>query len=459
MYDELKYDYCTHSQDPIISCALEGVANIVAGISDVSIVIHSPQGCSSTVAAAYDHHEIDFSKRKIACSRLFEMDIVLGATEKLKDLIVQTDRTFGTKVLFIVGTCAADIIGEDIDGLCKEMQSSVHAKLIPVMAGGFRGTSYDGMELGLNALLKFVASTDKPRRVSKSVNLIAPQASLNPTWWADLNWIRNVLGRMGVGIKTVISQNASLKELETASEACANILLSHDVGYDFAEKVEKDFGVPLVLSDIPLPIGCSNTANWLRAAGRLWEAEKVAEDIIQKGEEHVVDILRRRGLMIIPRYRNCRVAVSADATFGIGILRMLFEELEMIPEVVLIRSGSKQAKHLLDSEIMDLGIAPKVAFSADGYMVKKALAESNIDAVLGSAWEKYIGQETGIKLAFDVFSPTDRDIYLDKPYFGYEGMLNLLEIVGNDWETQFRSKEIHWENYRTKEKAGIELER
>jgi nitrogenase molybdenum-iron protein beta chain len=53
----------------------------------------------------------------------------------------------------------------------------------------------------------------------------------------------------------------------------------------------------------------------------------------------------------------------------------------------------------------------------------------------------------GIKLAFDVFSPTNRDVYLDRPYFGYEGMLNILEVIANDWETALRSKEINWRQY------------
>ncbi len=448
MHDELKYENCSHSRDPIISCALEGVAGIVAGINDVSIVIHSPQGCSSTVAAAYDHHEIDFSKRKIACSRLFEMDIVMGATEKLKELIVNADISFNSKVIFIVGTCAADIIGEDIAGISASLQSRVKAKLVPIIAGGFRGTSYDGMDIGLNALLEFIGTLDQPRKLTQTVNLIAPQASINPTWWADLNWVMETLAQIGVGVKTVISRNISLDELKLVSEASANILLSHDAGYAFAQKMERKFGVPLALPDIPLPIGCANTAQWLRAAGQLWAAEHVAENLIKKGEEHVVDILRRRGLMIIPRYRNCHVAVSADATFGIGILRMLFEELEMIPELVLLRSDSGKTREMIYSEFDRMGISPKVAFSADGYTIKKALSESNVDAVFGSAWERYIAQEAGIKLSFDLFSPTTRDVYTDKTYFGYDGMLNMLEIVGNDWESRFRSKEIRWENYK-----------
>lgn len=447
MYEQLSFENCSHSRDPIVGCALEGVADIIAGIRDVAVVIHSPQGCAATMALGYDSHEIDFTRRKVACTRLFESDIIMGAGEKLKTLIKQADDTFGTKVMFVVGTCSADIIGENIEGLCRVMQPQVNARLIPVMAGGFRGNTYDGMNLGLKTLLPFIKSPDEVVRNAMSVNLIAPQASLNPTWWADQQWVTDVLNKMGVSVQSVFPRDASLHELRHASMASANILLSHDVGHDFMEKLNRDFGVPPLLSDVPLPIGLKNTARWLTALGNRFGAEETAREMIRNGEAMVIDLLRRRGLMIIPRYRNCRVAVSADTTIGIGLIRMLFEELEMIPELLLFRSGCPEARAILDSELKSLGISPKVAFSVDGYQVRQALSEHEIDAVFGSSWETYLAEELGIRLAFDILSPTNRDVYLDRAYFGYEGMLNILEKVGNDWERGFRSKEIRWKQY------------
>jgi nitrogenase molybdenum-iron protein alpha/beta subunit len=58
-----------------------------------------------------------------------------------------------------------------------------------------------------------------------------------------------------------------------------------------------------------------------------------------------------------------------------------------------------------------------------------------------------MAEEIGIKVAFDVLNPTNRDIYVDRAYFGYDGMLNILEIMGNDWERAYRSKEISWAQY------------
>jgi nitrogenase molybdenum-iron protein alpha/beta subunit len=440
MYDELKFKHCEHSKDPILSCALEGVASVAAGIGDVGIVIHSPQGCAATVAAAFDAHEIDFTKRKVGCTRLFETDVVMGAAEKLAGLIKEVDGTFGTQVLFVIGTCAADIIGEDIEGLCRQLQPEVRARLIPVMAGGFRGDSYDGIDLGLKTLLPFIAA-DRPK-TERSVNLIAPQANLNPTWRADLEWVKTILQSFNIKVQTVLSQLASWEELEEAGRAAASILLSHDAGDSFGRKLQEIYGIPLILADIPLPVGLKNTARWLRALGAYFDAEEQAEFLIGEGEAKVADTLRRRALMIIPRYRNCRIAVSADATIGIGLARMLFEELEMVPELFLFRSKQVNARRILEREFQELGIRPKLAWGVDGYQIKAGLRQVEVDALLGSAWEKYLAEELGIKLSFDVLAPTNQDIYIDRAYFGYDGMLNILEIIGNDWERAFRSKAI-----------------
>jgi len=445
MYDELKFHNCEHSKDPVLGCALEGVASVIAGIEDVSIVIHSPQGCAATVANAYDLHEIDFTRRKVGCTRLFETDVIMGASEKLKQLIKDADNTFNTKTMFVVGTCAADIIGEDIEGICKSMQPEVKARLIPIVAGGFRGNSYDGQDIALNAIIPLIKKSEK--KYKNSVNIISPQANLNPTWWEDLNWVIKTLNSLGINVQAVLPHNTSMEEIENSASASANILLSHDAGYQFAKKMEKIHHIPLILSDIPLPIGTENTARWLRAIGMYFGVEDKVEQIIKEGEEKVIGLLRKRALMIIPRYRNCRIAISADATIGIGLVRMLFKELEMIPEIIMIKSGREEAKRVLNWELSTLGISPKVAFSVDGYQIKKGLSDSYIDTVIGSAWEKYMAEEIGIKVAFDVLNPTNRDIYVDRAYFGYDGMLNILEIMGNDWERAYRSKEISWAQY------------
>lgn len=446
MLDELILPDCKHSHDPLIGCALEGVANVIAGIKGISIVLHSPQGCASTVALGYDNHECDFTQRKLACTRLFESDIIMGATEKLRELILKADATYQTSVMFVVGTCSADIIGEDIEGLCRLLQPKVKARLIAIHAGGFRGNYYAGMELGLQALLPFVESGDEEKN-GRMVNLILPQSSLNPTWWSDLHWVRDTLARLGIQTQCAIPYQASLEELRLAGRAAANLLLSHDSGFAFAHALEERHGIPSILTSLPLPIGLHNTARWLRAVASLFDAEEEAERIIDEGEKQVADTLRRRALMLIPRYRNAHVAIAADTSMAHGLVRMVFEELEMIPELILLRNDSREARRLFERELDELGLHPRIIFGADGHQVKEALASVELDAVLGSAWEKYLAEELGIKVAFDLFQPSNRTSYCDRAYFGYAGMLNMLEIMANDWESAFRSRAINWQQF------------
>lgn len=443
MHQQLNHHELNHfSQDPVLSCALEGVANVLAGIKDVSIVIHSPQGCAATVGAAYDQHEIDFTKRKLACTRLFEKDIILGATEKLEHMIRTANENYKSEVMFVVGTCAADIIGEDMEAVCRMMQPEVDAKLIPIQAGGFRGSSYNGMDLGLQALFPLIKKASI--KVNNSINLIAPQANSNPTWWADLDWVRKILGELDIYVQTVFTHETSLREIEEAGMAGANLLLSLEGGYQFAKKMEEEHEIPLIMSDLPQPIGLKNTGRWLRALGEYFGKVEEVEKIIVKEEKRVVNILRKRALMMIPRYRNCRIALSSDATIGISIIRMLFEELEMIPEVVLLKNCTSNAKEILESELCDMGLQPTLVLNADGYEIKKALELGSFDMLIGSAWEKYIGEEVGIKILVDVFEPTNRELYINESYYGYDGMLHLLQAFANDWERALRSKEIKW---------------
>ena len=61
--------------------------------------------------------------------------------------------------------------------------------------------------------------------------------------------------------------------------------------------------------------------------------------------------------------------------------------------VLLFRSAMHESRSILERELQSMGISPRVAFAADGYQIKQALTEFDTDAVIGSAWEKYMAAE------------------------------------------------------------------
>ncbi|MHC5769127.1 MAG: nitrogenase component 1 [Nostoc sp.] len=95
--------------------------------------------------------------------------------------------------------------------------------------------------MGLEALLPFIKKRQTKRRGRKPriVNIIAPQANLNPTWWADLQWVTQILKSLRIRVQTVFSHNTSFEELELAGEATARLFLVMMLGISLLGKCKR----------------------------------------------------------------------------------------------------------------------------------------------------------------------------------------------------------------------------
>ena len=88
----------------------------------------------------------------------------------------------------------------------------------------------------------------------------------------------------------------------------------------------------------------------------------------------------------------------------------------------------------------DLELAPQVIYDADVYQARKALAEARPEMVFGSNIERHAVEELDIPFVFRLVNPISRFRMIDRAYFGYVGMLNLIETMQNDWLDRYRSK-------------------
>jgi nitrogenase molybdenum-iron protein alpha/beta subunit len=134
-------------------------------------------------------------------------------------------------------------------------------------------------------------------------------------------------------------------------------------------------------------------------------------------------------------------AVVADATVGIPLLRFINEDLEMIPRLLCLKSGLPEAKKIMENEIKALNLSPRVIYDADVYQAKTALAETMPEIVFGSNIERHAVEELDIPFVFRIVNPLSRFRIINREYFGYTGMLNLIESIQNDWMDRYRSRE------------------
>ena len=408
------------------------------GVSGCCVLSHAPQGCQILVNSAFNWQDADYIETKTLCTKLCEAEIVHGGEDLLTRTILEA-KELDVPILFVLSSCGPEIVGDDINGVCEDTRAQVDYDLVPIECAGFRGTQYDGTDLALDVLLRRLVPP-RSEKTTNSVCLLAPHASANPTWMGDLLWVKGVLERLGVRVVATVTHRTPLSEFAAVAGAETSLVLSHDAGEKAARYLQDEHGVEPICADMPLPIGFTNTARWLRRLGERFNATATAEAIISEGEAEVVERCRRKWVETQFLHR-VETAIVADATVGIPLVHFVAEDLEMVPSFIALRSAQPRAQAILESELRELRLEPTVVWGADVHAAKLGLERTRPQAVFGSNIERHAIEELDIPFMFQLVSPIHRFRMLDREYFGYSGVLNLLEFILNDYRDRYRSKE------------------
>jgi nitrogenase molybdenum-iron protein alpha/beta subunit len=428
-------DTCT---DPYLRCAFNGAAQTALGVSGSALLAHAPQGCEYLVTNAFASQECDYMETVTLCTKLCVDEIVHGGEEILARTIREA-KDLPVSTLFVLSACGPEIVGDDIVAVCEALQPEVKFRLVPIECAGFRGSQYDGIDIALDTILKRLVKNNG-ENIPGSVCLIAPHANANPTWTADLAWVKQVLSRLGVRVVATLTHRTPLSEIEQAASAETSLLLSHDAGQKAADHLSATCGIEQVCRGIPLPIGMTNTQRWLTALGERFDARKTVEDMVAEGERMVTATCRRKWPMARFLYRT-PAAIVADATVGIPLVRFVTEEMEMTPELVALYTSNRPVRDLLEQELKSLNLTPKVVYGTDVYKTRRSLLEVQPKVIFGSTIERHASEGIPVAYVVEVVRMIRQFRMINREYFGYTGILNLFECVQNEWTMGWRSKE------------------
>jgi nitrogenase molybdenum-iron protein alpha/beta subunit len=278
--------------DPYLRCAFNGAALTALGISNSALLAHSPQGCEYLVNNAFASQECDYMETMTLCTKLCVDEIVHGGEDILARTIREV-KDLPISALFVLSACGPEIVGDDIVGVCEALQPEVKFRLVPIESAGFRGSQYDGIDIALDTILKKLVKNDV-EKIPGSVCLIAPHANANPTWPADLAWVKQVLSQMGIKVVATLTHRTPISEIENIASAETSLLLSHDAGQKAADYLSAAYGIEQVCKGIPLPIGMTNTQRWLTSLGERFDSLKMAEEMVAEGERMVTATCRRK---------------------------------------------------------------------------------------------------------------------------------------------------------------------
>lgn len=230
---------------PGTHCPLFGVAMIASFIEDMVVIVAGTQECTYYVKDfAYQRQ---YGKDNFYSVVTDKHDITFGCGDKIKDVIVEIDRTIKPKAIMIVSTCVLELIGEDFVSLGSSIQDEVNAKILVVPTEHFKCNSHiPGMERSLEQLVTLMEKCDVDKN---SINILGHRQH-----GVEDTELMKLLIEEEIHINSVIPSKTTIEELKSAPRAKLNIVTDF-VALPMAKRMEIEFGTPYVYFDKHLSVG------------------------------------------------------------------------------------------------------------------------------------------------------------------------------------------------------------
>lgn len=258
----------------------------LAGIRDVAIIHHGPAGCSVAGAGAYYLDKTMAKKRGVTNNTVYvgtdmnEKDTIFGSSESLRRIILEVNRRYSPKAIFVSSSCATGIIGEDIDSIVDDVREEIDVPIVAVHCEGFKSRIWaTGFDISDHAVLSSIVQPPKQKR--NTVNFKNFYESARPE-------IIEMFREFDLE-PTFLYCNSTVEELSHLSEALATTCICGTLGNYLGNGLEEKYGVPYVRTINPL--GITGFETWLRAIGEATgRSEKVEKYIAEQRAIYIPQI-------------------------------------------------------------------------------------------------------------------------------------------------------------------------
>jgi nitrogenase molybdenum-iron protein alpha chain len=259
---------------------------MAATVDNCAIIMHAPIGCGATMAQLAPNAARGKARRGKQPSmpvwlstNLTEIDVIGGGGSKLRETILYADREYHPEIIFVVATCAPNIIGDDIDEVIRSVEKNTEAIITALHCPGFKSrvvaSAYDAFYHALlsRVPLEPIAYRDwrpveraDPDYAAKLRRFNSDKRSTVNIWNAtsigagDEEEMARLLGAVGLRAR-IYAEYCSADELRMVSFGGLNVSMCnvHD-DYILAYLHEK-YNIPYIIKGMPL--GFAGTREWL----------------------------------------------------------------------------------------------------------------------------------------------------------------------------------------------------
>lgn len=314
------------------SCAFDSAMITLVPITDAAHVVHGPSGCAASIWGSYSSLSSGSMLYKIRFSSdIDENDIIFGGAKKLYKGILELQRRYKPAAVFVYSTCITALIGDDIEGVCKDATEKTGIPTIPVHCPGFIGNQNLGNRVAGEAMLEHVIGTAQPDITTPyDINLIGEYNIAGAIWN-----VLPLLEKLGIRVLAKITGDAVYKEVCYAHCAKLNVILSSKALINMAKRMEKQYGIPYIEESI---YGLEQINECLRNI-----AAKLGHSDLQERTEKLIAeetaALEEKLALFITRLQGKRVILSTGS-FKSWLIIFAAKKLGM--EVIAISTNNTE---------------------------------------------------------------------------------------------------------------------
>lgn len=313
-------------------------------------IIHGPQSCvwairnfkSTNYALYYGNAFLH-----MPCTNINQNDVISGASEKLLQTIISTDKNYKPESICIFDTCSTALIGDDIDTTIKQAQKVCSAKIHYIPSAGMTAPSL-GKAIEESSI-KYVDIMESPDKIiSNSVNILGQykesfcKKRKRGKYPDDATELTRYIEALGLNVHRIMICG-NIEKIKTAPQASINVISCPTWGLPMAKKMQELFNTPYLKHS--LPTGIESTCRWIRDLAFFSNKQAEAEDFIKKEIKLIqphfekAKNLVKNKIALIECGRNSQTAFARP----MALARML-QELGMTPYLFGIHPLELKAK-------------------------------------------------------------------------------------------------------------------
>lgn len=426
-------------RDSTENCALGGACMAASGIMNSAILIHGSSGCGWMGRWARSDQAITNYTPLIA-TNLLEHNIIFGGKEKLANAAEFVLNSWKPKQLFIMMGCSGSLISDPIEEISRPLEAKYNTPIIVVDTAGFNGLAASGADIVFSSIVNRIARpVDKPDPLA--VNLIGVFLGGGNNWVYDLDEIKRLLEAIGLRINCVLTCGTPREDIERFNEAKYNLFLTYEELPNLTYYLRENGGEKIGY-DLPLPLGVSNTEDWLLGVARIFDREEKARQVIKEERKALRQLkFMYNATWLLNWVATKYAAVVGPATWVSSFAKFLYYDLAIFPQVLALTGESPESIERAKDNLKDLQkyFEPTILENALYIQILDTVLAANVEFVFGSTSDKSLFEGAGLPHLSVVGNQTVLGAFNFVPYpsVGMRGTLYLLSQMGRLLENTY----------------------